>query len=236
MDLSVAVAIVSGAVPILLWWLGTRKRFLVYAAESASLLLTNELESSGAGDIDLSLGGRSVDNPYLVTLTIACHSRKDIRETDFGGRPLLFHFGAPVVAARPFPFGKQDRPELRLHLVPASSHGPQSDMIQIMPSLIRKGRWCRLRVITEGEPNITEKNPIADVAVREGAPATPKRIYVAIGIQTVCLIFGGGIIANPHLGWPEIIIAIVLVLVATVTIVTTVIGGDRVMAWHSQPS
>lgn len=221
----------------MLWWLGTRKRLLVYTAESASLLLTNELKSNGGGDIEVRIGGRSVDNPYLVTLTISCHSRKDIRDTDFGGRPLLFHFGVPVVAAAmPFTFEKQDRPELRLHLVPADSYGPQSDLIQIIPSLIRGGRWCRLRLITEGEPDITDKNPIADVTTRRGTPATPIRIYVAIGILAGCLIFGGGIIANPHLGWPEVVIAIALALVATVTIVTTMIDGGRVMAWRRQPS
>lgn len=231
---AIAVAVVCGVPGFVLWW-NRRKRLLVYTAESASLLLTNELESSGAGDIEISLRGRAVDDPYLVSLTIACHSHRDIRETDFGGKPLVFHFGVPIIAAK-FGPDNQNPPEHRLHLVPPGSYGPPSDMVEIEPSLIRKGRWCRLHLITEGGPDVKHINPIADVTVRPGTPATPKRIYATIGIQAGCLIFLGGIIVNRHPGWLEVAIAIALLLVATVIDVALVmLGADDYRKAHQPP-
>lgn len=228
---AIAVAVIFGVATIAPWWLGIRKRLLVYTAESASLLLTNELESSGAGDIKISLKGQAVDNPHLVTLTIASRSRKDIRVLDFDeGKPLQFHFDVPIVAAKCFAFDNQNAPEIGPNLAPPSVHNAPSQTIQIKPSLIRKGLWCRLHLLTEGPPRLTCENPIADVAVRRGTPATSKLIYAAITIQAGCLLFEGGIIANPHPGWPEVAIAIVLLLVATV------IGGELVMAWRRRPS
>jgi hypothetical protein len=194
-------------------------------------LLTNELKSSGADDIKISLRGQAIDDPHLITLTIASRSRKDIRVGDFDeGKPLLFRFGVPIVAVKCFAFDNQSAPELGPNLVTSGAHGAPSQTIQIKPSLIRKGRWCRLHLLTEGPPSLTCENPIADVAVRRGTPATSKLIYAAITIQAGCLLFEGGIIANPHPGWPEVAIAIVLLLVATV------IGGELVMAWQRRPS
>jgi hypothetical protein len=227
---AIAVAVIFGVAGILLWWLGKRKRLLVYTVESASLLLTNEFESGDGGGVEIRARGRAVNNPHFVTLTIASHSGKDIRDADFdGGKPLIFHFGVAIVAANFFPLDNRNPPEVRKHLMPSGSHGPPSDMIEIMPSLIRDDLRCQLRLITEDEPDVTDTNPIADVTVRRGTPAKPKLLYAAIGALATCLLFEGVIIANPRPGWPEILIAIFLLLAATV------IGGELVMAWRRRP-
>lgn len=224
-----AVAVVFGVVTIVLWRLGIPKRLLIYTAESTSLLLTSGLTSSDADDIQVLIRGRTVDDPHLVTLTIASRSRRDIRVSDFDERrPLLFHLRVPIVATISLALESERPPTVGLTLVTAE--GAPSQTVQIRPSLIRKGQWCKLHLLTEGSPHLICENPIADAALRKGTPANSKLIYTTIGIQAGCLLFVGGIISNPHPGWLEVTIAVGLMLVAIV------IGGELVTAWRRRPS
>jgi hypothetical protein len=232
---TIAVTLIVGVPTLLVWWSGIRKRLLVYTVEWTSLLLKDELESSGVDDIEIILRGQSVDNPHLVTLAIASRSRKDIRTEDFdSGKSLLFHLGVPIVAAKSVVFKDQSTLALGEDIAHPGLHGTPSKTIQIKPCLVRKGPWCQLHLLTTGPPDVKYESPIANVTVRRGSPATSKLIYVAIGALAGCLLFEGEIegeiIANPHPGWLEVVIAIVLLLAATV------IGGELVKAWRQRPS
>ena len=228
---AVVVAVVFGVVTIVLWRLGIPKRLLIYTAESTSLLLTSGLKYNNGDDIKVIIKRRVVADPHLVTLTIASRSRRDIRASEFDkDRPLLFHLGVPIVAAKCIPLEKQNTSELGSDLIASNAEGMPSQTIQIQPSLIRRGPWRQVHLLTDGLPDLTFESPIADVTVRKGSHAESRLIYVAIGILAGCLLFVGGVIANPHPRWPEVVIAVALMLVAIG------IGGELVTAWHRRPS
>jgi hypothetical protein len=225
-----AATIAFGVVGIILWRLNIPKRLLIYTKESASLLLESGLTYNDGDDIKVISRGRIVHDPHLVTLTIASRSRRDIRESDFEGKPLLFHLGVPIAASASLAMKNQNAPKLEPTPATPDVQAKPCQTVQLQPSLIRKGPWCRLHLLTEGSPHLQHESPIVDVVVRRETPPESKRIYVAIGIQAGCLLFAGGIIANPHPGWPEVVIAIVLMLAAIV------IGGELVTGWRGRPS
>jgi len=227
--IAIAVAAIVGIVGILPWFLNIPKRLLIYITESTSLLLASELTSSDAEHIEVAIRGQVVDDPHLVTLTIDSRSRRDIRAGDFDeGKPLLFHLGAPIVAMR-FALENQGSHELESNARAISAVGTPIQTVQIKPILIRRGRWCRLELLTAGSPDVTCESPIADVKVRRAAPAVPKPIYWAIGGQILCLLFVGGVAANPHPGLLEAVVAMILMTAAIA------IDGWIVAAWRRRP-
>jgi hypothetical protein len=228
---AVAVAVVFGLVTIVLWLLGIPKRLLVYTVDSTSLLLRNELTSNDADGIKVIVKDRAVNDPHLVTLTIESRSRRDIRKSEFdAGEPLTFSLNVPIVATACLAFGNQNMPELRTSRQQKGARNISSQTVQIEPALIRRGRWCQILLLTEGSPVVTHKNTIADVIIRIGIPPIPRLVYVAVCAQAGCLLFVGGILANPHPGWPKAAIAIVLMMMAIA------IGAALVTAWRRRPS
>lgn len=209
---AIGVAVVFGVVTIALWRLGIPRRLLIYTTESTSLLLASDLTVKAASDIKVTLRDKVVNDPYLVTLTVDSRSRRDIRASDFDdGKPLLFHIGAPIVAASRS-LGKGQRPP---NLTRTGVSADLSQILRIDPALIRRGQWFRLTLLTEGEPSVTHESPIADVTVRKGTTSIlPQEFWVPL-VLAMLMLSGGLILGHPHLSVPLVLVGIGLISVAS---------------------
>jgi hypothetical protein len=210
--LAIVVAALCGVTTIALWRLGIPRRTLVYLVDSESLLLNSNTAPAPISDIKVTAGDRKVDDPYLTTLVISSRSRRDIRASDFDeGKALVFNFGVPIAARPGIQFRNgQNQPALR----DTSSLEQPVQSIEILPSLVRKGRWCRITVLSEGRPTITYESPIADVTVRRLTGEFPRNAFVLFLIQAGCLIGAGALIAQQHLNALRLLLGVVLVGIA----------------------
>jgi hypothetical protein len=161
---AVAVAVVALVVPIVLWFLGSPRRLLVYSVVSDTALLTSGAREQVGLDLQVTLRGQVLDDPHVVQLQVESRSRRDIRGTDFeNGMPLKLDLGTPILNLVTVDTGGSEMPDIKVQT--------ESTMVSIGPGLIKKGQIISVGLLTDSPVLLTCPNPqIADVVVRQRRP------------------------------------------------------------------
>ena len=189
MSLEIIVALlgiaVTAAISIAMHLKAHPKRAIRYRVESASLISQGGL---ARGRLALTVDGKPVTNPTLVTLTIWSSGRADISSSSFdGGTPIVFDLGANIVDE--VPGDTPSDPQLQMR--------PPNELI-ILPSLLRRRFQSRVRVVVDGVPIVSVHHSLVDIPViadrgTEAAQAieTSRRRYkvtaLSIGVATLVI-------------------------------------------------
>jgi hypothetical protein len=161
---AVAVAVVALVVPIMLWFLGSPRRLLVYSAVSDTALLTSGAREQVGLGLEVTLSGQVLNDPHVVRLQVVSRSRRDIRGTDFeNGMPLKLDLGTPILKLLTVDTGGPEMPGIEVQT--------ESTMVAIGPGLVKKGQTISVSLLTDSPVSLTCSNPqIADVIVRGRRP------------------------------------------------------------------
>ncbi|MEU9686756.1 hypothetical protein [Amycolatopsis japonica] len=159
----VAVAIVFGIGAIVAAYRSQnpRRRLYVYVASATPLMHEKGRDLA----IEVSIAGRAVEDPYLVTVHVVVRGRRDIRKDDFDG-PIRLRFGSRIV-------GLLERTSTTV--VPATpapevTHQPDSDLLEVAPALLRRDHELTYTLLLEGgEPALDPEVPIV-ADIRETEP------------------------------------------------------------------
>jgi hypothetical protein len=95
---AVVVAILAIVVSIILWALGSPRRLLVYNLDSDTALFSGDARKRVGADLEVTVGGRVIADPHVVSFRVESRGRRDIRPDDFTHeRALIFDLTAPVL-------------------------------------------------------------------------------------------------------------------------------------------
>ncbi len=155
---SIVAGIVVGAAGALIAWLvGYPRRMLVYSMPVATALLTRQAVSWKDSALKVTLGDRTLENPYVVALRVESRSREDIRSSDFDqGKPLVFDLGAEIVTALAIWADSDD-----------TAPTIEGSKIKIEPALIKKGQVLHFNLLTDGPSRLSFFSPLVNVKVVE---------------------------------------------------------------------
>jgi hypothetical protein len=161
---AVAVAVVALLVPIVLWFLGSPRRLLVYGVVSDTALLTSGAREQVGLGLKVTLNGQILNDPHVVRLQVESRSRRDIRGTDFeNGTALTLDLGTPILNLLTVDTGGPEMPGIKVQI--------KSTMVAIGPGLIKKGQIISVSLLTDSPVLLTCPNPqIAEVIVRQRRP------------------------------------------------------------------
>jgi hypothetical protein len=151
-------------VPIVLWFLGSPRRLLVYSLVSDTALLTSGAREQVGLGLEVTLSGQVLDDPHVVWLQVYSRSRRDIRVTDFENSvPLILDLGTPILNLLAVDTGGPGMPDIKVET--------ERTMVAIGPGLIKKGQTISVSLLTDSPALLTCPNPqIADVTVRSRRP------------------------------------------------------------------
>jgi hypothetical protein len=151
----VIVGVAAIVVAVVLWRFGTPRGSLEYSMPVAKALVSRS-PSLRDDDLQISLRGKVVQNPHLVTLRIVNRGHRDIRSEDFDqGNPILVDLGAKIVDV------------LNVYNIDESKIGLEGkNKLALMPMLVRRGDQLTIDVMTEGSPTLSLSDSLADTKVR----------------------------------------------------------------------
>lgn len=150
----VAVGVVAIVVAIVLWRFGAPRGLLEYSMPVSKALVSRSPRLRD-DDLQVTLRGKAVEDPYLATLCIANHGHRDIRSDDFDqGHPLVLHLDAKVLDIL-----SSSRSDKRLFEF-------KDDQLSLSPMMIRRGQQIITDVLTEGKPTLSCNAELADVKIR----------------------------------------------------------------------
>ena len=170
----VAVGVVAIVIAIVLWRFGAPHGLLEYSMPISKALVSRS-PRLGADDLQVTMRGKVVRNPYLGTLCIINRGRRDIRSSDFDqDTPLILNLNVPVLDVLSSP-NSDDQP--------IGFEGGEE--IHLLPMLIRRGRQISVNVLTEGKPTLSCRESLADVRVRSqrGVSDDPRWVHLGIIIS-----------------------------------------------------
>ena len=97
----VLIAVAAIVIAIVLWWIGERRRLVVYSIPVSAPLLNRGGRDMAPPDLEVRFEGQPVADPHVIGLRVESRSRRDIRTTDFDqGTPLTFDIGALILSQR----------------------------------------------------------------------------------------------------------------------------------------
>jgi hypothetical protein len=152
----VAVVIMGAVGALVAWRASIPKRLLTYRLLAPTRLVSSESLGPSHANLLVRYQGVDLSDPYIVTLQVDSRSRKDIRSTDFDEeKPLTFDMGTRIIA-----------------VVGSDPAGPGAKTtsvtertVKLAKGLIRRGPLLRLTLLTDGLPDVSCDNPLADVKV-----------------------------------------------------------------------
>jgi len=157
----VVAAVAAIVVAVLLWYLGSPRRLLLYSLTSQTALLTRGTRQRAVPDLAVTLSGEPLDDPHVASLQIESRGRRDIRGADFENtQPLKLDVGTPVLKLLDSETGGTAMPEIKI--------ATEGSAVVIGPSLIKGGQVIIIDLLTDGPVTLTCPSPaLADVTVRE---------------------------------------------------------------------
>ncbi|QFZ17567.1 hypothetical protein [Saccharothrix syringae] len=171
------IAIVVGA------WAAFRsarpRRALYITVDQAVSLLRAAPGLDGSG-VAVSLHGRELTRPYVVTVDVVSNSALDIAPSAFGGSPLELEFGVPVLALLDQE-SDAGRPAVREPKVEVASTA-----LHVSPALLTRRHRLRYSVLVDGKPDFRPVGDLVDVAVHVGP--VPARTPLALRLVTSALL------------------------------------------------
>jgi hypothetical protein len=158
---AVAVAVVAIVVAVLLWFLGSPRRLLVYGVVSEAALLTSGARRQVGADLEVTLSGQVLNDPHVILLQVESRSRRDIRGTDFeNAMPLMIDLGTPILNLLDLDTGGRGKPDVKVEV--------KNTEVAIGPGLIKRGQTIRVNLLTDGPVSVTCAHPqLADVIIKE---------------------------------------------------------------------
>jgi hypothetical protein len=158
---AVAVAVVAIVVPVVLWFLGSPRRLLVYGVVSETALLTSGARLQVGADLKVTLSGQVLNDPRVILLQVESRSRRDIRGTDFeNAMPLMIDLGTPILNLLDLDTGGRGKPDVKVEV--------KNTEVAIGPGLIKRGQTISVNLLTDGPVSVTCAHPqLVDVIVKE---------------------------------------------------------------------
>jgi hypothetical protein len=221
-----AVGALAIVVSVVLWVLGSPRRLLVYNLDSETALLRSDARLRTGADLEVTVNGEVVADPYVASFRVESRSRRDIRPEDFAGaRPVIFEMAAPILKLLDTDTGGDAMPE-----VPISIDGSR---LTIRPSLIKSKQAIKVTVLTDGPVSVTCPRPaLTDVMVRQlpsgnGPPPAWLKSARLVVVGTCAIGFvvlaAGKIMRKPELvsdsGWIIMMPLVTLVAAGIVAVV-----------------
>jgi hypothetical protein len=240
-----AIALLALLVSVVLWFVGSPRRLLVYGLTSDTPLPSSDARSrvGTEPDLQITLSGQALSDPHVASIVVASRSRSDIRSTDFDeGKPLIFDLGAPILKLLDCNTGGQAMPQIRVAV--------DGNKVGIGPSLIHRRQVISLDLLIDGPAVLNCGSPsLADVTIRDGTKdnVEPRWVSRTAIIPTALFFiafFAATVSNNPHdkslaISWILSFIAmggILLIVVIALTARAVRQGGiSRVRPWISSP-
>ncbi|NGY63420.1 hypothetical protein G7043_31305 [Lentzea sp. NEAU-D13] len=182
----ILVAIALGAWAVWAAFRSARPQRALYINVDQAVSLLRAAPGLHGSGIAVSLHGRELTRPYVVTVDVVSDSSLDIGPSAFGEAPLELEFGVPVLALLDQE-SDAGRPAVR---------APKVDMagtaLHISPSLLTRRHRLRYTVLLDGKPDFQPVGDLVDVAVHIGEvparkPLMLKLISVALLIPAAVL-------------------------------------------------
>jgi hypothetical protein len=157
----VAAAIVAIIITVLLWYIGTPRRLLIYSLFSDTALLASRVRELTGSDLTVSLHTEILSDPHVVSVRVESRSRRDIRGTDFeSDKPLVIDVGTPILKILDCETGGT--------AMPAVCVGTSGSALNIGPALIKRHQVIAVNLLTDAKPQLTCPNPpLADVTIKQ---------------------------------------------------------------------
>lgn len=183
--IGIAVAIALGCWAV---WAAFRssnpKRTLHITTDQVVPLVTSAPGLEGRR-IMVSLDGRQLTTPHVITVDIVSRSGKDITPEMFSSAPLELEFGTPIVALL------NQYSDARRAAVRDPSVTLHNTALHVGPALLTRQHELRYTVLTEGQPKFRPVANLADVTILQTpAPAsTFRRWPLVIGVVAFISLF-----------------------------------------------
>ena len=140
-----------------------RRRLYIYLDKALPVVSTHEALQDA---IQVRHLGRTLLQPYLVTLTVISRGRRDIPSSSFdGGKPIVANLGVPIIRL----LEEKSLKSKVASLPPKSS--VDGTRIRIGPSMLSRQHVLTYTALVEGEPNLTTEVALLDVDVLEERPS-----------------------------------------------------------------
>lgn len=157
------VLIALAAVPIAVWATrrySRRRRRLFYDFDAVQIMGPVNPEVQGEIEVIVRRRGSdaTLDNPHMITLSIFSRSDDDIIPEFFQG-PLVFDFGAPVIALM-----KTESEPGRKGVTPPRVE-TTATAVRVMPSLIARAHVIKCFLLVNGKPELMVSGSPANVSV-----------------------------------------------------------------------
>jgi hypothetical protein len=148
------VGILGIALAVILWRFGTPRGLLEYSMSEPRALVSRS-SPMNADELEVKFRNVKVENPYLTTVRLTNHGNRDIRSDDFDqGNPIILNLNTQIIDVLT---STLDAKYLSLR---------QKDKLLISPTLIRRNEKISADLLTEGAPDLTCEQSLADVKVR----------------------------------------------------------------------
>jgi len=169
---------VGGLIALLTYRRQFPKRRIQFSV-SWSPLLNKDGDEAHVGDLEVTVRGTPLFDPYVGVLRVYSNSRADIPSSSFdAGSPLTFDFRTPL-----FSTSTPDPADLKW-----SANGTR---IEIPAQLIRKKSGLIATLIVEGKPSAVHvESPLVDIDVQKvdweyRATAVSKALFIATVVMAV---------------------------------------------------
>jgi hypothetical protein len=160
----VAVAAFTLLISVGLWFIGSPRRLLIYGVRSQTALLTSNMEARAqvGPELQVTLDGRFVADPHVVSIVVVNRSRRDIRNADFEeSEPFALDLNVPILKTLGSDSGGSAMPEIR--------HSLDGSKLTIGPCRIQRRQVLCFDLLTDGPAELSYGNPsLADITVRDG--------------------------------------------------------------------
>lgn len=151
-----------------------RRRLYVYLDRSLPVVRTHEALRN---EIEVRHLGRTLSQPYVVTLNVVSRGRKDIPSSSFdANKPIVADLGVPIVRLLE---EKSTTPKIAIPVPESSVDGTR---ILIGPSMLSKQHVLTYTALVEGSPNLATEIPLLDVDTSQEPPSsTSGRVLFSVG-------------------------------------------------------
>jgi hypothetical protein len=170
----IAVVIAVAAIVVGVWaaFRSAWPRRTLYITVDSAVSMLHTAPGLDGGGIEVRHKGRKLSEPYVVTVTVASRSDRDIDSASFDNKPLELRFGVPIV-------------ELLESTVDARRAGVRTPPVVVTPTALHVGpalltrrHLLRYVVLVDGQPQFRPVGDLVNAAIQEKYP--PNRVRTVL--------------------------------------------------------